>query len=111
MIELTSNVKDFELTTGVFLKHYCSLGLKCFYDVIENTWDGKLYKDLILYISTPNSKDMYKANVARQTIIDELTDTDNCYMGIYANYHANYDMMKDRTVIILRKYNDDKELY
>ena len=111
MKELTDIVKDFELTTGAFLKHYCVLGIKCFYDIIEGTWDNKPYKDFILYVSTPNSKDMYNAHVARETIIDELTDTDNCYMGIYANYDANYDMMKDHTVIILRKYNDDKKLY
>ena len=60
--ELTNLVKDFELTTGAFLKHYCSLGIKCFYNVMEFTWDGKSYKDLVLYVSTPNSKDMYKAN-------------------------------------------------
>ena len=111
MKELINPVQDFEFTTGAFLKHYCTLGIKCFYDVIEGSWDNKPYKDLILYVSTPNSKDMYKAHIARQTIIDELTDTDGCFMGIYANYHAHYDMMKDHCVITLRKYNDDKELY
>lgn len=111
MKELINPAKDFELTTRAFLKHYCVLGIKCFYDVIEGTWDSKPYKDLVLYVSTPNSKDMYKANVARETIIDELTDTDGCFMGVYAYYKSNYDMLKERSVIVLRKYDDDKYLY
>lgn len=111
MKELTNLVKDFELTTGAFLKHYCSLGIKCFYNVMEFTWDGKSYKDLVLYVSTPNSKDMYKANIARNTIVDELTDTDNCFMGDYANYQTYADKLRKYTIIGIRKYDDDKYLY
>lgn len=112
MIKLTEPVKDFELTTGAFLKHYCSLGIDCFYDIIENTWDGKPYKDLILYVSTPNSKDMYAVNGIRDKIVDELTDTENCFMGWYAEYRDYADIIRNRTVIVLRRYDDeDRFLY
>lgn len=111
MKELINPVKDFELTTGAFLKHYCILDIKCFYDVIEGSWDNKPYKDLILYVTTPNSKDMYKANIARNTIVDELTDTDDCFMGDYANYQTYANKLREYTIIVIRKYDDDKYLY
>ena len=111
MEELTAPVKDFELVTGAFLKHYCRLGIKCFYSVMENTWDGKHYKDLVLYVSTPDSKDMYKASQARNIIVNELVNTENCFMGDYSFYEMSLAMLRDNTVISLRKYDDDKELY
>lgn len=111
MKELIGPVKDFELTTGAFAKHFKDIDVKLLYDVVENDWDGKHYKDLVLYVGSPNSKDMFKANQAREEIVDELTDTDKCFMGVYAYYEAFADMLRKDSAIVLRKYDGEKHLY
>ena len=111
MKELIGPIKDFELTTGAFVKHFKDIDVKLLYDVIENEWDGEHYKDLVLYVGSANSRDMFKANQAREEIIDELTDADNCFMGVYADYKTSVDMFRKDTVIVLRKYDDEDHLY
>ena len=73
MKELIEPVIGFELTTKTLIKHFKDIPIKILYEVVDNSFDGRFYQDLVLYIPFGNSKDIGKISQARSEVIDEIT--------------------------------------
>lgn len=111
MEKLIVPIDNFELTTSTIIKYFKDTSIDILYEIVNGSFDGKLYKDLILYISSGNSKDMYYINRARQKVIRDITSYQNSFMSDFSGYQKYSEDIESRTVFCIRKYDDDTKIY
>ena len=111
MKELIEPVIGFELTTKTLIKYFKDIPIKILYEVVDSSFDGRFYKDLVLYIPSGNSSDIGKISQARSEVIDEITNYPGSFMGDFSKYEIYSKEFENRTVFGIRKYDDDTKIY
>ena len=111
MKELIEPVIGFELTTKTLIKHFKDIPIKILYEVVDNSFDGRFYQDLVLYIPSGNNKDIGKISQARSEVINEITNYPGSFMEDFSEYEIYSKEFELRTVFCIRKYNDDTKIY
>ena len=111
MKELKEVVSDFELTTRILINEFKNIPISVKYDVIPGSFDGRSYKDLIIYIPSGEIKNMCSISDARNRVIEEITNYSGSFMSDFSNYQIYSKEFESRTVFCIRKYNDDTKIY
>ena len=111
MEKLVVPIADFELTTSTIIKYFKDISIDILYEIVNGSFDGMNYKDLILYIPSGNSRDMNNIRQARQSVIKDITSHQNSFMSDFSNYQIYSEDIEIRTVFCIRKYNHETKSY
>ena len=111
MKKLVEPIADFELTTSTIIKYFKDISIDILYEIVNESFDGMNYKDLILYIPSGNSKDMYDIKQARQNVLKDITNHRNSFMSDFSGYQTYSEDIDHSTVFCIRKYNHETKSY
>lgn len=111
MKKLVVPIADFELTTSTIIKYFKDVSINILYEIVNESFDGKPYKDLILYIPSGEIKNMCSISDAREKVIEEITNYPGSFMSDFSNYQIYSKEFESRTVFCIRKYNHDTKIY